>query len=224
MPDPKTLAAELMAAAEKATHQGQWRFSPWHIEEGASAVRAENYGIVCTTAGDNTAQFIAICSPDNIRTLCESHMALESESLEGAEIVGELKGRLAEAERERDALKRDLAMRPSSLTTLYEVRKAMGLNEYFPLSHLETHFQSARRVLYGEPIPPANESLLDLAGRMRRSLHDYQARVIPAESKIVELEGRVADLEAELASARHGILPDYPPDYPGGFDGPTGAD
>ena len=131
---------------------------------------------------------------------------------------------LAEAERERDALKRDLAMRPSSLTTLYEVRKAMGLNEYFPLSHLETHCQSARRVLYGEPIPPANESLLDLAERMRRSLHDYQARVIPAESKIVELEGRVADLEAELASARRGILPDYPPDYPGGFDGPTGAD
>ncbi len=130
---------------------------------------------------------------------------------------------LAEAERERDALKRDLAMRPSSLTTLYEVRKAMGLNEYFPLSHLETHCQSARRVLYGEPIPPANESLLDLAERMRRSLHDYQARVIPAESKIVELEGRVADLEAELASARRGILPDYPPDYPGGFDGPTGA-
>lgn len=203
MHDAKTLAAELMAAAEKATPQGKWRFSPWHIEEGASAVRAENYGIVCTTAGDNTAQFIALCSPDNIRTLCEG---------------------LAEAERERDALKRDLAMRPSSLTTLYEVRKAMGLNEYFPLSHLETHCQSARRVLYGEPIPPANESLLDLAERMRRNLHDYQARVIPAESKIVELEGRVADLEAELASARRGILPEYPPDYPGGFDGPTGAE
>lgn len=72
MHDAKTLAAELMAAAEKATPQGKWRFSPWHIEEGASAVRAENYGIVCTTAGDNTAQFIALCSPDNIRTLCEA--------------------------------------------------------------------------------------------------------------------------------------------------------
>lgn len=150
----------------------------------------------------NASNSLVTVARHDIRTLCEG---------------------LTEAERERDALKRDLAMRPSSLTTLYEVRKAMGLNEYFPLSHLETHCQSARRVLYGEPIPPANESLLDLAERMRRSLHDYQARVIPAESKIVELEGRVADLEAELASARHGILPDYPPDYPGGFDGPTGA-
>lgn len=143
-------------------------------------------------------------------------------------MVEDIRWRAADAlealQEEVGRLTRDLAMRPSSLTTLYEVRKAMGLNEYFPLSHLETHCQSARRVLYGEPIPPANESLLDLAERMRRSLHDYQARVIPAESKIVELEGRVADLQAKLASARRGILPKYPPDYPGGFDGPTGAE
>jgi hypothetical protein len=185
MRDAKTLAAKRALVEQQLRDLAEELFG-----------RAERTG----RQSDGDAASVALTGADNIRTLCESHMALE-----------------------RDALKRDLAMRPSSLTTLYEVRKAMGLNEYFPLSHLETHCQSARRVLYGEPIPPANESLLDLAERMRRSLHDYQARVIPAESKIVELEGRVADLEAELASARRGILPDYPPDYPGGFDGPTGA-
>lgn len=220
MHDAKTLAAEMMDS-ERVTLLDRLssgpdscpfcRRDPFHYVD--NGVGMERVAVVCCEAGitlyDNSdSDFRRVASDmaeaaTAIRTLCEG---------------------LAEAERERDALKRDLAMRPSSLTTLYEVRKAMGLNEYFPLSHLETHCQSARRVLYGEPIPPANESLLDLAERMRRSLHDYQARVIPAESKIVELEGRVADLEAELASARRGILPEYPPDYPGGFDGPTGAE
>lgn len=90
--------------------------------------------------------------------------------------VREAKAELTRLREENDRLRQDLAMRPSSLTTLYAIRKAMGLNEYFPLTHLETHCQSARRALYGEPTAPAGESLLDLAERASRRLRDYQAR------------------------------------------------
>jgi len=36
-----------------------WKFSPWHIEEGCSAVRAPAGHIVCTTASDADAEYIA---------------------------------------------------------------------------------------------------------------------------------------------------------------------
>jgi len=36
-----------------------WRFVPWHIEEGASAVRAPDGSLVCTTASDEDAKLIA---------------------------------------------------------------------------------------------------------------------------------------------------------------------
>lgn len=35
-----------------------WKFVPWHIEEGPSAVRAPAGHIVCTTASDADAQLI----------------------------------------------------------------------------------------------------------------------------------------------------------------------
>lgn len=35
-----------------------WKFSPWHIEEGPSAVRAPNGDIVCTTSSDADAKRI----------------------------------------------------------------------------------------------------------------------------------------------------------------------
>jgi hypothetical protein len=45
-----------------------WSFSPWHIEEGSPAVRAPAGYIVCTTASDNDAKYIA--------RACNSHYAL----------------------------------------------------------------------------------------------------------------------------------------------------
>lgn len=35
-----------------------WRFVPWHIEEGSSAVRCLEGWIVCTTSSDDDAAFI----------------------------------------------------------------------------------------------------------------------------------------------------------------------
>jgi len=35
-----------------------WTFSPWHIEEGPSAVRAPQGHIVCCTASDDDAAYI----------------------------------------------------------------------------------------------------------------------------------------------------------------------
>jgi hypothetical protein len=43
---------------EEATPR-PWKFSPWHVEEGCSAVRAPAGHIVCTTASDADAKYIA---------------------------------------------------------------------------------------------------------------------------------------------------------------------
>ncbi len=77
-PDLEKLVGELRAAAEKANPQGQWKFSPWHIEEGPSAVRAENYGFVANTASDSTAAFIALANPANILALLDELASLRS--------------------------------------------------------------------------------------------------------------------------------------------------
>ena len=61
----------LQAAAEAATPQGEWKFSPWHIEEGEPSVRCNNYGLVCTTASDSTAAFIAAFNPQTARALID---------------------------------------------------------------------------------------------------------------------------------------------------------
>ena len=42
---------------------GPWRFVPWHIEEGPSAVRCAEGWIVATTSSDDDARLIA-AAPD----------------------------------------------------------------------------------------------------------------------------------------------------------------
>lgn len=75
------------------------------------------------------------------------------------------------------ALERDLAMRPTSLTVLYEVRSAMGYGQYFPLDLLARECLSARRVLNGSPAVP-DKSLLDLAEDVMRRLKETQAELL----------------------------------------------
>lgn len=38
-----------------------WRFVPWHIEEDASAVRAPDGHLICSTASDANARHIVAC-------------------------------------------------------------------------------------------------------------------------------------------------------------------
>lgn len=38
-----------------------WRFVPWHIEEGASAVRAPDGHLICSTASDANSRRIVAC-------------------------------------------------------------------------------------------------------------------------------------------------------------------
>ncbi|MGL5735275.1 MAG: hypothetical protein ACRCYS_10460 [Beijerinckiaceae bacterium] len=45
-----------------------WKFSPSHIEEGPSAVRADDGWIVCTTSSDEHAQLIA-AAPEMLAAL-----------------------------------------------------------------------------------------------------------------------------------------------------------
>lgn len=84
---------------------------------------------------------------------------------------------LAEAADTIEALTRDIAMRPSGLTALYEVREAMGYNKLTSLDILARDCQSARRVLSGAPIPP-DRGLLDLAEDVMRRLKETQAEVL----------------------------------------------
>jgi len=85
---------------------------------------------------------------------------------------------MTDLEAENAALKRDLAMRPSSLTTLYKVREAMGYNKLTSLDILARDCQSARRVLSGMPVPPDNKGLLDLAEDVMRRLKETQAEML----------------------------------------------
>ena len=50
------------------TAKTPWRFSPWHIEEGPSAVYDANGDLVCTTSSDETAKMIA-AAPDMLESL-----------------------------------------------------------------------------------------------------------------------------------------------------------
>lgn len=49
-------------------HGAPWWFSPSHIEEGESAVRANDGWIVCTTSSDEHAQLIS-ATPDMLAAL-----------------------------------------------------------------------------------------------------------------------------------------------------------
>ena len=62
----------------KAATPGPWKFSPWHIEEGPSAVRKDDYGFVCNTDCDSTAAYIAACSPDAILSVIARVRGLEA--------------------------------------------------------------------------------------------------------------------------------------------------
>lgn len=66
-------------------------------------------------------------------------------------------------------------------------------------------------------------TMIDKIQSLRILRDEYQARAITAETQVVQLEHRVLDLEQDLVDSRRGPI-DYPPDYPGGFDGPTGAE
>ena len=46
---------------QEAHTQGPWRFVPWHIEEGSSAVRAPDGHLICSTASDANARRIVAC-------------------------------------------------------------------------------------------------------------------------------------------------------------------
>lgn len=46
---------------QEAHTQGPWRFVPWHIEEGSSAVRAPDGHLICSTASDANARRIVGC-------------------------------------------------------------------------------------------------------------------------------------------------------------------
>jgi hypothetical protein len=49
---------------------GPWRYVPWHIEEGPSAVYDANGNLVCTSSSDDTARLIA-AAPDMLEALRE---------------------------------------------------------------------------------------------------------------------------------------------------------
>jgi hypothetical protein len=57
-PDLEARLEALQRLYEKAT-PGEWRFSPWHIEEGDAAVRAPDGSRLANTANDANAEFIA---------------------------------------------------------------------------------------------------------------------------------------------------------------------
>lgn len=46
---------------QEAHTQEPWRFVPWHIEEGPSAVRASDGHLICSTASDANARRIVAC-------------------------------------------------------------------------------------------------------------------------------------------------------------------
>ncbi|MDQ4421509.1 hypothetical protein OOT33_13865 [Sphingobium sp. DEHP117] len=55
-----TRLSDKLETAMKAGTQGEWKFVPWHIEEGPPAVRAEAGWIIATTSSDADAQAIAL--------------------------------------------------------------------------------------------------------------------------------------------------------------------
>lgn len=76
MTDLSTIIAKVKELLPKAV-EGPWHFSPWHIEEGPPAVRKDGYGIVATTAGDDTAAFIALLNPVTVSALLSRIEELE---------------------------------------------------------------------------------------------------------------------------------------------------
>jgi hypothetical protein len=64
----------------KAATAGEWLFSPWHIEEGASAVRHKDGWIVANTSSDANAAFIAAANPSAILSLLSDLAALAAEN------------------------------------------------------------------------------------------------------------------------------------------------
>lgn len=69
---------ELRAAAAKAT-QGPWGYSPWHIEEGPSAVVKKENGdnwYIANTSSDDDAAYIAAANPEVIISLLDDNARL----------------------------------------------------------------------------------------------------------------------------------------------------
>jgi hypothetical protein len=70
------LRAQLEALGEKAT-PGPWRFSPWHIEEGPSAVRAPEGWLLCNTPSDADAALI-VALVNNLPAILTALQAAEA--------------------------------------------------------------------------------------------------------------------------------------------------
>lgn len=77
---------------------GPWRFSPWHIEEGPSAVYDANGDLVCTTSSDDTARLIA-AAPELLAALKDmAHLAIQLgafdlETREAFAVIAKAEGR-----------------------------------------------------------------------------------------------------------------------------------
>jgi len=62
-----------------------WKLSPWHIEEGPPAVLAPAGHIVCTTASDDDAEFIAkaVNNHDRLVRMVEDLLAVLDDAQSG---------------------------------------------------------------------------------------------------------------------------------------------
>jgi hypothetical protein len=57
---------------------GPWRSSPWHIEEGPSAVYVKDGWVLCPLSSDKYADWVARCSPLGIATLLDEIERLQA--------------------------------------------------------------------------------------------------------------------------------------------------
>lgn len=80
MNTPRTALEECLRLAELATPPGEWKYSPWHVEEGPSAVLSTDGWAVCHTSSDTTAALIAAAI-----NLLRTHGQALSEALVDAE-------------------------------------------------------------------------------------------------------------------------------------------
>jgi hypothetical protein len=82
--DTAALRDELAALAEKAT-PGPWKFVPWHIEEGPSAIRAPDGWLLANTPGDADAALI-VALRNNLPTILAALSAEPADGLREARV------------------------------------------------------------------------------------------------------------------------------------------
>ncbi len=79
--------AEMRAIAEGARPKGNWRFVPWHIEEGAPAVRAPEGWLICNASSDDCARHIAAFDPPTVIALLDRLAKAEAENVRLREVL-----------------------------------------------------------------------------------------------------------------------------------------